>query len=47
MEEMFVKDRLRLLLKHFGDVTDPRDPAKVISPKGLSLYFRCDHHIVR
>jgi len=39
MEEMFVKDRLRLLLKHFGDVTDPRDPAKVMSPMWEVLFL--------
>ncbi|WP_354081716.1 hypothetical protein [Constrictibacter sp. MBR-5] len=32
MEELFVKDRLRLLLDHFGDVGDPREPAKVKYP---------------
>ncbi|WP_375782111.1 ISAs1 family transposase [Roseospira marina] len=36
---MFVKDRLRLLLKHFGDVTDPHDPAKVMYPMREVLFL--------
>jgi predicted transposase YbfD/YdcC len=39
MEEMFVKDRLRLLLKHFGEVKDPRDPAKVMYPMPEVLFL--------
>ncbi len=29
MEELWVKDRLRLLLDHFGKVGDPREACKV------------------
>ncbi len=32
MSDVVVKDRLRLLLDHFGDVGDPREPAKVKYP---------------
>lgn len=32
MDEAIAKDRLRLLLDHFGDVGDPRDAAKVKFP---------------
>lgn len=39
MEEMFVKDRLRLLLDHFGDVGDPREPAKVKYPLREVLFL--------
>ncbi|SDF12516.1 ISAs1 family transposase, partial [Rhodospira trueperi] len=39
MEEMIVTDRLRLLLKHFGEVRDPRDPAKVKYPLPEVLFL--------
>jgi len=39
MEEVFVKDRLRLLLDHFGDVGDPREPAKVKYPLREVLFL--------
>lgn len=39
MEQMFAKDRLRLLLKHFGDVKDPRDPVKVMYPMPEVLFL--------
>jgi predicted transposase YbfD/YdcC len=39
MEEMFVKDRLRLLLDHFGRVGDPREPAKVKYPLREVLFL--------
>jgi predicted transposase YbfD/YdcC len=39
MEQVFVKDRLRLLLDHFGDVTDPREPAKVKFPLPEVLFL--------
>ena len=39
MEEIFVKDRLRLLLDHFGDVGDPREPAKVKFPLREVLFL--------
>ncbi len=39
MEDVFVKDRLRLLLDHFGDVGDPREPAKVKYPLREVLFL--------
>jgi len=39
MEEMLVKDRLRLLLEHFGDVRDPREAAKVKYPLAEVLFL--------
>lgn len=39
MEEVLVKDRLRLLLDHFGDVVDPREPAKVKYPLRKVLFL--------
>lgn len=39
MEQIFVKDRLRLLLDHFGDVGDPREPAKVKYPLAEVLFL--------
>jgi hypothetical protein len=39
MEGMVVKDRLRLLLKHFGEVRDPHDPAKVRYPLPEVLFL--------
>jgi predicted transposase YbfD/YdcC len=39
MEEMLVKDRLRLLLEHFGDVEDPREAAKVKYPLAEVLFL--------
>jgi predicted transposase YbfD/YdcC len=39
MEEVFVKDRLRLLLDHFGDVGDPREAAKVKYPLREVLFL--------
>jgi predicted transposase YbfD/YdcC len=39
MEEGFVKDRLRLLLDHFGAVGDPREPAKVKFPLREVLFL--------
>lgn len=39
MGEIFVKDRLRLLLEHFGDVGDPREPAKVKYPLPEVLFL--------
>jgi predicted transposase YbfD/YdcC len=39
MEEIFVKDRLRLLLDHFGDVGDPREAAKVKYPLREVLFL--------
>lgn len=39
MEELFVKDRLRLLLDHFGEVGDPREPAKVKYPLREVLFL--------
>jgi predicted transposase YbfD/YdcC len=39
MEPLFVKDRLRLLLDHFGDVRDPREAAKVRYPLREVLFF--------
>lgn len=39
MEESFAKDRLRLLLDHFGAVGDPREPAKVKFPLREVLFL--------
>lgn len=39
MEQIFVKDRLRLLLDHFGDVGDPREAAKVKYPLAEVLFL--------
>ena len=39
MEEIFVTDRLRLLLDHFGDVGDPRAAAKVEYPPREVLFL--------
>jgi predicted transposase YbfD/YdcC len=39
MEEGFVKDRLRLLLDHFGEVGDPREAAKVKFPLREVLFL--------
>lgn len=39
MEQAFVKDRLRLLLDHFGDVDDPREPEKVKYPLREVLFL--------
>lgn len=39
MEQIFVKDRLRLLLDHFGDVGDPREAAKVKFPLPEVLFL--------
>ncbi len=39
MEEPFVKDRLRLLLDHLGDVGDWREPAKVKYPLREILFL--------
>ncbi|MBB4287024.1 transposase family protein [Roseospira goensis] len=39
MEEMVVKDRRRLLLKHFGEVKDPRDRAEVMYPMPQVLFL--------
>lgn len=39
MEQVFVKDRLRLLLDHFGEVGDPREPAKVKYPLPEVLFL--------
>jgi predicted transposase YbfD/YdcC len=39
MEDVFVKDRLRLLLDHFGDVGDPREAAKVRYPLREVLFL--------
>lgn len=39
MEQDFVKDRLRLLLDHFGDVGDPREAAKVRFPLREVLFL--------
>ncbi len=39
MEQFFVKDRLRLLLDHFGDVGDPREAAKVKFPLREVLFL--------
>ncbi len=50
MEEIFVTDRLRLLLDHFGDVGDPRAAAKVqiSSARGaVSGHLRDDRGVRR
>ncbi|HYD29676.1 MAG TPA: transposase family protein [Azospirillaceae bacterium] len=39
MEPIFVKDRLRLLLEHFGAVDDPREPARVCYPLPEVLFL--------
>ena len=39
MEEPFVKDRLRLLLDHLGDVGDWREPARVKYPLREMLFL--------
>jgi predicted transposase YbfD/YdcC len=39
MEPVFVKNRLALLLDHFGDVPDPREPAKVRFPLREVLFL--------
>lgn len=39
MEDVFVKDRLRLLLDHFGAVGDPREAAKVRYPLREVLFL--------
>lgn len=39
MEEIFVKDRLRLLLDHFGAVGDPREACKVRYPLPEVLFL--------
>lgn len=39
MEPVFVKSRLALLLEHFGQVPDPREPAKVRYPLGEVLFL--------
>jgi predicted transposase YbfD/YdcC len=39
VEGIFIKDRLRLLLDHFGDVGDPRDAAKVKYPLREVLFL--------
>src|SRR3546814_8638058 len=39
MSEIFVKDRLRLLLDHFGAVGDPREAAKVKYPLREVLFL--------
>lgn len=39
MEQIFVKDRLRLLLDHFGAVGDPREPAKIKYPLREVLFL--------
>lgn len=39
MEPLFVKDRLRLLLDHFGEVRDPRETAKVRYPLREVLFL--------
>jgi predicted transposase YbfD/YdcC len=39
MEPLFVKDRLRVLLDHFGAVRDPREAAKVRYPLREVLFF--------
>lgn len=39
MSSLFVKDRLRLLLDHFGDVDDPREACKVRYPLGEVLFL--------
>lgn len=39
MEPVFVKNRLALLLEHFGRVSDPREPAKVRYPLREVLFL--------
>lgn len=39
MDRLIVKDRLRLLLDHFGEVGDPREPAKVKYPLPEVLFL--------
>lgn len=39
MEDAFAKTRLRLLLDHFGEVGDPREPAKVKYPLPEVLFL--------
>ena len=39
MEQIFVKDRLRLLLDHFGEVGDPREAAKIKFPLREVLFL--------
>ena len=39
MEQIFVKDRLCLLLDHFGDVGDPREAAKIKFPLPEVLFL--------
>ncbi len=39
MEPLYVRDRLRLLLDHFAEVPDPREPAKVRYPLREVLFF--------
>jgi predicted transposase YbfD/YdcC len=39
MEDVFAKDRLRVLLDHFGDVGDPREAAKVKYPLREVLFL--------
>lgn len=39
MERAFAPDRLRLLLDHFGEVEDPREPAKVRFPLREVLFL--------
>ena len=39
MEQTFIKDRLALLLDHFGAVKDPREAAKVKFPLREVLFL--------
>jgi len=39
MEQVLVKDRLRLLLDHFGEVGDPREACKVKYPLPEVLFL--------
>ena len=39
MEQTFIKDRLSLLLNHFGVVKDPREAAKVKFPLREVLFL--------
>lgn len=39
MEQIFVRGRLRLLLDHFSDIADPREPAKVKFPLPEVLFL--------
>jgi predicted transposase YbfD/YdcC len=39
MDQLFVKDRLRLLLDHFGEIGDPREAAKVKYPLPEVLFL--------